>query len=76
MMIRVRTRSPFLPEHDGCGEGYGREKGIWAPVVTGCEASPALQSAQHDFDPVAAFVAAFGRRDLTESVSHGFEPAG
>src|SRR3546814_10827850 len=46
------------PEYDGCGEGYGGEEGLRAPVIARCDAAPVLEAAEHDLDAAPAFVAA------------------
>jgi len=45
-----------LPEHDGRGESDGVEEDHRASAVAGWYASPVLQPAERDLDPVAAFV--------------------
>jgi Transmembrane secretion effector len=48
------------PKHDGCSEGYGGEEDLGGSVVSGGNTSPALQSPEHDLDPVAALVVQTG----------------
>lgn len=55
------------PEDDGCGERDSREEDLWAPVVSRCDPPPVLQPAEHDLDPIAAFVAALVIFDLLGS---------
>jgi hypothetical protein len=43
-------------EHDGCGQGDGREEDLRASVVRDCDAAPVLRAPEHDLDPVAALV--------------------
>jgi hypothetical protein len=41
------------PEDDVCGDADGGHEGVGALVVTGCDASPVLDPAEHDLDFVA-----------------------
>ena len=44
------------PEDDGCCDADGREEGVGAAVVTGVDAPPVLQLAEHVLDLVALAV--------------------
>lgn len=44
------------PEHDGCSESDGRQEHLGTPVVSGCNPTPILDPAEHDFDAVSPFV--------------------
>ena len=56
---RVQAHWSSKPEDCGCGLGDGGAEGFGAPVVTGCDAAPVLQSTEHDLDPVAALITSF-----------------
>ena len=43
---------------DGCCESDGRKEDLWTSVIAGRHTPPILEPAEHDLDPVAAFVAA------------------
>lgn len=45
------------PADNGGGDSDGRKGDLWASVVAGGEAAPALQAPEHDLDPFASFVA-------------------
>lgn len=47
-----------LPEHDGCGENFGREEDLREPVVARGDPSRLLQAPDRDLNPIAPFVAA------------------
>src|ERR1700730_4219458 len=42
-------------DHDGC-EGETREIVLRMAVISGCDASPVLELAEHSFDEISAFV--------------------
>lgn len=41
------------PEDDGCGDADGRHEGVGASVVTGVDAPPVLEFAEHILDLVS-----------------------
>ena len=56
-MIRVRTRCSE-PKDDGGSEGDGGEEGGLAAIVAGCDATPVLETSDHDLDAAATPVPA------------------
>jgi hypothetical protein len=54
-MPRVRTHSQYMTS---AARAMADRTNFRAPVVAGCHAPPILQPAEHDFDPVPAFVPA------------------
>ena len=54
--------APLMPigcaASEGCCESYCGEEDGWALVVSGSDAPPILETAEHDLDAVSAFVAA------------------
>ncbi len=53
---RRQSHGCSRPEHDRRGERDGGEEGLGASATAGCGASPILQTAEHDLDPVVALV--------------------
>jgi len=53
-MIRLGTHSNPC-DHYGC-EGETREIVLRIAVISGCDASPVLELAEHAFDEISAFV--------------------
>tara|TARA_R100001224_G_scaffold51645_3_gene29995 strand:+ start:1090 stop:1275 length:186 start_codon:yes stop_codon:yes gene_type:complete len=44
------------PEDDGCGDADGGDEGVGGSVVSGVDAAPVLEFAEHVLDPVALAV--------------------
>jgi len=54
-MPRVPTHSAD-PKADGCDEGKGCDEVLCEPIISGCDAPPVLQPAEHALDQIASAV--------------------
>ena len=53
-LTRLQTQRSFKPEQDGYSEGDGVKEGLCASAVAVPDPAPALQTTEHDLDPVAS----------------------